>query len=524
MRSLSLSCLIVVASVLCSCAQLPKHYHAEKTTAITGTEDTALGSRSIALRQGLGDETRLVPIVDGVDAFYARVVLIKAAERSLDLQYFLWHKDLTGQVLLYFVLEAADRGVRVRLLLDDLDNQALDQELYALDRHPNISVRLFNPFANRSFKYVDFFTDTARVNRRMHNKSLTADNQYAIVGGRNIGDDYFYAQEDANFLDFDALITGPAVQEVSTEFDAYWNHQAVVPIDAFEQNTATDEDLAKLRIRLAKHLESAGGSPYADDVRSSRIVDALLRGGQFPAYVGVTDVVWDDPDKGLGKPVDEIVTMRDLMDPYINSLDKELILISPYYVPGEGRVQAIIEAIKKGVNVDLITNSYGSTDSSFVHAGYSRYRKELLAGGVKIYELKPSAKLEHRKGRTASESAAKLHTKAFIFDRKTVFIGSLNLDPRSIDINTEMGIVVHSPELAAELTKNLSEGRLNQAYELELVKSPAKSKGEFTVYAWNIEWLERVDGKIIRHTSEPGVGVWESIKLFFSSLAPESQI
>ena len=308
MKNLNFFPLTAVVLIVCSCAQMPKDYHAETTTAITGTDDTALGLRSIAVLQKHPDESRLIPLVDGVDAFYARATLVIAAERSLDLQYFLWRKGITGQVLLKLVLDAADRGVRIRMLLDDLDNQALDPELYALDTHPNISVRLFNPFVTRGFKYVDFVSDTARVNRRMHNKSFTADNQYTIIGGRNIGDDYFDAQEDTKFYDFDVLATGPVVHQVSAQFDTYWNHELAVPIYAFKQNTATADDLDRLRISLAEYGESVSDSQYADDVKSAKFADAL-RGDVYPAYTGGADVVFDDPDKGLGKPPEEITTM-----------------------------------------------------------------------------------------------------------------------------------------------------------------------------------------------------------------------
>jgi len=523
MKWLKVVSLTATVLILCSCAQLPKDYEVEKSTAITGTEDTALGLRSIAVRQGHMDESRVIPMIDGVDAFYARAALIQIAERSLDLQYFLWHKDLTGQVLLKHVLDAADRGVRVRMLLDDLDNQALDSEFYALDTHPNISIRLFNPFATRDFKIADFLADTARVNRRMHNKSFTADNQYSIVGGRNVGDEYFDAQEEVNFYDFDVLVTGPVVQKVSTEFDTYWNHEVVVPIDAFEQNTATAKDLERVRNELSEHRGSALKSKYADDVRSNSIADAL-RGEKYPAYVGGADVIYDDPDKGLGKSPDEIVTMKDLMRPYFRGSEHEVILISPYFVPGDSGVAGILDVVGNGISVNLLTNSYESTDSKMVHAGYSRYREPLLSGGVNIYELKSSSKSDRRAGKVAAKSAARLHTKVFIFDRKTIFIGSLNLDPRSIDINTEMGILFHSPEMAGKLASTLDQEGLEHVYELKLVRSPAKSKGEFTTYTWNIEWLERVDGETIRHTSEPDVGAWESIKLFFSGMAPESLI
>jgi putative cardiolipin synthase len=297
-------CVISVVSAFSACAQLPKDYPLETTSAITGTDDTALGLRSIAVRQEHPEKSRVIPLVDGVDAFYARAALTVMAERSLDVQYFLWHKDVTGQVLLKLVLDAADRGVRVRMLLDDLDNQALDLEFYALDTHPNISIRLFNPFATRGFKYIDFLTDPGRVKRRMHNKSFTVDNQYTIIGGRNIGDEYFDAREETNFYDMDVLATGPLVNSVSNVFDIYWNHEIVVPIYAFDQNTATADDLENVRQSLASFKQSQRDSRYADDVRSASIADAL-RGQVFPAYVGEADVIYDDPNKGLGMPPED---------------------------------------------------------------------------------------------------------------------------------------------------------------------------------------------------------------------------
>ena len=521
LKSFSLVGIVIVA---CSCAQLPTNYQAEKTTAITDTDDTALGLRSIAVRQALMDESRFIPVTNGVDAFFIRSALAVAAERSLDIQYFLWHKDLTGRILLKFVLDAADRGVRVRLLLDDLDNQALDPEFYALDTHPNISIRLFNPFVTRGFKYVDFLTDTARINRRMHNKSFTADNQYTIVGGRNIGDEYFDAETHSNFYDMDALATGPVVEKVSIQFDIYWNHETAVPVSAFKHNTATASDLENVRNSLTEYFESHRDSPYVDDLKAAGIVDAL-RGGKYPAYSGTAEVLYDDPGKGLGLDPDDYASMLDLLTPYLKNLKRELILISPYFVPGDSGVAAYTRGVKeKGLDVNVITNSYGSTDSPPVHAGYSRYREALLAGGVQIFELKSSSRKKRRKGSVASDSEASLHTKAFIFDRESVFIGSLNLDPRSIEINTEMGILYHSPEMARQMAHELGDGALEHVYELKLVKSPAESTGEFTTYTWNIEWLERVDGKIIRHTSEPDVGLWDQFILFFSGILPESQI
>ena len=520
MKALRIAVLGVVALIATSCAQLPKDYPVETSTAITGTEDTGLGLRSIAERQEDIRKSRLIPIVDGIDAFYARVSLVVSAERSLDIQYFLWHKDVTGQFLLKFVLEAADRGVRVRMLLDDLDNQRLDREFYALDTHPNISIRLYNPFAARGFKYFEFITDTNRVKRRMHNKSLTADNQYTIVGGRNIGDEYFDAKVDTNFWDLDVLATGPVVKQVSNVFDDYWNHELAVPVYAFDHNQATAGDLEKVRKSLAEFRQSHLDSRYVNDARAAAIADAL-RGDIFPGFVGEAYVIYDDPDKTLQKPADEWVSMEDLVEPYLTNLQRELILISPYFVPGNGMVEFLTELVEDGVDVGVITNSYRSTDAGVVHAAYSRYRKFLLAGGVQLYELNPGSRKD-RQSEVAFDSKASLHTKAFVFDRKTVFIGSLNLDPFSIDINTEMGIIFHSPEMAERIVAALDDRGLGYVYELKLVKSPPESKGEFTVFTWDIEWLEQVDGETIRHTSEPHVGPWETIKLFFQGFVPES--
>jgi len=235
--------------------------------------------------------------------------------------------------------------------------------------------------------------------------------------------------------------------------------------------------------------------------------------------------LYDDPDKGLGVDPEDYASMSDLMMPYLENLERELILISPYFVPGDSSVAAWTRVVKeKGLDVNVITNSYGSTDSPPVHAGYSRYREALLAGGVEIFELKSSSRKKRREGSVAADSAASLHTKAFILDRESVFIGSLNLDPRSLEINTEMGILYHSPEMARQMASDLSDGTLEHVYELKLVKSPAESKGEFTTYTWSIEWLERVDGETVRHTSEPDVGLWDQFILFFSGMLPESQI
>ena len=515
--------LLTAVFVLPSCAQLPTGYPIESTAAVTGTDSTTLGKRAAAELADHPGESMLVPLVDGVDAFYARASLIRAAERSVDAQYFLWHDDVTGRVLLKLLLDAADRGVRVRLLLDDLANEALDPEFYALDTHPNFSIRLFNPFPTRGFKYVDFLTDTRRINRRMHNKSFTVDNQFTILGGRNIGDKYFDAMEDVNFYDMDVLGAGPLVAKVSKQFDKYWNHEAVVPIYAFEQNRATEENLEKTRIELAELKERYKESPYADDVRASNFV-GFVTDERFPAFFGTAEVLYDDPDKGVVNPPGDVVTKMELVYPYLDRLKYELILISPYFVPRDDGVEFLNGYVEKGKTVDVITNSFSATDSGVVHAGYSRYRDALLGGGVELFEVKPDSRQFRRKGTVAFDSEASLHTKVFIFDREIVYIGSLNLDPRSIDINTEVGVMFHSPEMADIWVSEIMRTRLEHVYELERVRSPTESRGEFTYFTWNIEWVEHVDGETIRHKKEPSLSAWDTFILFLKGFVPEGQI
>ncbi len=512
-----------VLLALSACAQLPTNYPIEATTAITETDSTALGMRSAAKLEGHPGESMLIPLIDGVDAFYARTALVTAAERSIDVQYFLWHDDVTGKVLLKYILDAADRGVRVRLLLDDLANEALDPEFYALDTHPNISIRLFNPFPTRGFKYIDFFTHTRRINRRMHNKSFTVDNQFTILGGRNIGDKYFDAMEDTNFYDVDVLGTGPLVEKVSNQFDKYWNHETAVPIYAFGHNTATVEDLERTRVELSEFKNSHKNSRYADDVRASSLI-GFVSEGRFPAYFGVAEVIYDDPDKGLVNPPGDFVIKMDLIVPYLENLRHELILVTPYFVPRDDGVDALIGFVENGTTVDVVTNSFAATDSGVVHAGYSRYREALLAGGVELFEVKPDSRRDRREGSVAFDSEASLHSKVFIFDQEIVYIGSLNLDPRSIDINTEVGVMFHSPEMARVWAIELDDSRLDHVYELELVRSPEESRGEFTYFTWDIEWVEHVDDDVIQHKKEPNLSGWDKFILFFQGLVPEGQI
>ena len=259
----------VLACVIAGCSALPKQVARPATTALTGTEDTRLGRAAAGHLAAHPGQSAFHPISEGADAFVARVALIREADRSLDVQYYIFHADQTGLALLAEMLAAADRGVRVRLLLDDIHTKGADDALAAIDAHPNVEVRLFNPFANRGARWMDFATDFSRVNRRMHNKSMTADNQATIVGGRNIGDEYFQAKPDLDFSDLDLLAFGPIVPQVSRVFDQYWNSEEVYPLSAVRRGRApTEAEVSKLRAELSRRR--AGAERHALRGRAER--------------------------------------------------------------------------------------------------------------------------------------------------------------------------------------------------------------------------------------------------------------
>jgi putative cardiolipin synthase len=389
------------------------------------------------------------------------------AERSLDLQYYIWHGDQTGKQLTEHILAAADRGVRVRVLLDDVGSSAKDESLLALDGHPNIEVRLYNPITLRGARVLGSLLDFPRTTRRMHNKSLTADNQVTICGGRNIGDEYFGADEALDFADLDALAVGPVVREVSASFDVFWNSAAAYPITTINRRPVAPGALEKFRGHLSGE--------------ETQFVQRL-RNGELPFDWCKAWVVYDSPTKVESLPAVEERLLGQLR-PTVAGTKQELVIVSPYAVPGRKGLEFFREMRRRGVRVILVTNSLASTDTVAVHAGYSRYRKELLRMGVELYELKPSANATH---------TASLHAKSFAFDRRALFIGSFNLDPRSANLNTEMGVVFESPELSGPMIERLMV-RLDQiAWRVEVVPGPD--------HTTRLNWVSN-DG---RETVEPG--------------------
>ncbi|MEW6120318.1 MAG: phospholipase D family protein [Pseudomonadota bacterium] len=427
--------------------RLPSH-------AVSPHADSPL-RRQLASRIPAGDSGFHL-LADGHAALAARLALATRASHTLDVQYYLFHNDASGKWVAAALFDAAERGVRVRVLIDDIDTADKEVGLATLNAHPNIEVRLFNPFQTRSGNLVvrgwQALVDGVRLNRRMHNKAFIADNQLGITGGRNIGDEYFDAHRDLAFVDLDVLAAGTVVDAMSHSFDAYWNSEATVPAAALPVRTSRKR-LDAARARLQAFSRERRQSGYGRAVTAADPVPALLSGAR-PWTLAAADLIVDPPEKALDPtPPPSTLLVGQLAGLWIDPTQRALI-VSPYFVPGPMGMAYFRYWRHLGVKIDVLTNAYAASDVPLVHAGYANYRVPLLEAGVTLHELKPVA--EPIGGRlrdlSSGSSRASLHAKTFVFDDRHVFIGTFNFDPRSAVLNTEMGIVIHSPDLARAVT------------------------------------------------------------------------
>jgi putative cardiolipin synthase len=508
--------LVTAALLLAGCAGLPSVERAE-SHALPGAEATRLAKARDSILSTHPGESAFLPLVSGVDALLARIALAEVAERTLDAQYYIWRDDLTGRHFANALLRAADRGVRVRVLLDDVGASANDEVILALDAHPNIEIRLFNPVTTRTFRNLGMVGDFSRTNRRMHNKSFVADNHAAILGGRNIGDEYFEAGEVA-FSDLDVLTFGPGVAAVSRAFDEFWNAPPSIPVAGLLARKGEGAELDKLRASLAAFIAGQRDSPYVKNAQPR--MARMLAAGREGFSWGKAHVLHDDPAKVSRSRDDAAGHLLPQFSRLGIGLEREIMIVSPYFIPGDAGVAWMRGLVARGVRVTVLTNSLAATDVGMVHAGYSRYREALLEGGVRLYELKPSATREPKdKGDKPGfgSSRASLHAKTFFFDRKAVFIGSLNLDPRSIELNTEIGVVCESVALAEELSGKLEARLARVAWRLErVVDSSGRAR---------LEWIETGDEGERRLAGEPEVSAWRLLSVWFLGLLPiESQL
>ena len=390
---------------------------------------------------------------DGTEAFLIRAQSARLASQSLDVQTYIWHADLTGAYLGQVLLDAADRGVRVRLLVDDLDARAKNDGFAALAAHPDVEVRLFNPWVTRDGK-LSLAGESAfsfkRINRRMHNKSWIADNRIAVVGGRNVGDEYFGAGEEVNFVDLDFAMLGPVVRDVSDTFDRFWNSPSAYPMEALDPEGVNEAALMKLRNGLAARSAEARESRYATGLRGDDLVERMIQGNWPLQWSSQYEFISDDPGKVTMNKRDVKRTHVGVsIVPMLQESRERVAIISPYFVPGEEVTEAFSRMAGSGKSVRVLTNSLVANDVAAVHGGYSRYRKALLEGGVQLWELKPAG--EPGNSSLFGSSGASLHTKAFVVDGEKLFVGSYNLDPRSTWLNCEQGVMVEDVVLAREV-------------------------------------------------------------------------
>ena len=484
----------VLAALAAGCVVLPSQEGRPESAALADTQHTRLGAAVAPLAAAHPGETGIHALTEGPDAFAARVLLAAAAERSIDAQYYIWHPDETGLLLLEALSQAARRGVRVRLLLDDQNTRGMDAILAAFAALPGAQLRLYNPFAHRSARLLDYVADFTRVNRRMHNKAFIADNQVAVVGGRNIGNEYFGAGGAVPFLDLDVVAIGAAVAEVSAEFDLYWRSASAYPAQRLvgRADAAMQEALAA---RFAAVHADPDSRSYVRALRETALVGQLLD-RRLPFEWAAARLVRDDPAKTLDRESRTDVLMLSAVLAGESRAQRSLDIISPYFVPGERGAEFLEDLARGGVRIRVLTNSLAATDVAVVHSGYAKRRCRLARAGVRLFELKPVAEGRQRKDKPDSmSSAARLHAKTFAADGERIFVGSFNFDPRSALLNTEMGLVIRSATLARRLGASLDEAAPLVAYEVR------PREGEPC-----IEWIERSAAGEVRHAAEPATG------------------
>ncbi|WP_286979214.1 phospholipase D family protein [Pseudomonas sp.] len=494
---------------LAGCSSLPSLTSRPESVALGQDEaqNTRLGKALQPLVSSHPGESGIYPLDNPRDAFAARVLLANAAERTLDVQYYIWRGDTTGTLLMQALLDAAERGVRVRLLLDDNGTSGIDRELAALDSHANIEVRLFNPFRTRSAKWTGFITDFKRSNRRMHNKSFTADNRASIIGGRNVGDAYFGATDGVLFADLDVISVGPVVSDVSSSFDRYWASESAYAVNDFlPKADAAEREAIGAAATSIEHNSKANA--YVTALKNLPFISKLLD-GELELIWASTRMVSDDPAKGLGKAAPDGLLINRISNILV-APTHHVELVSPYFVPTKVGVDAFSELSQSGVKVRVLTNAFEATDVPAVHAGYAKSRKDLLNAGIEIYEVRRLAPTSKQaKGRNSfGSNGSSLHAKTFAVDGSRVFVGSFNFDPRSANLNTELGFVIDSPHLAQRMQVAFDRDLRQFAYQLKLDEQG------------NIIWLEQDADRQIIHTKEPGSSLWSRSMVGFLSILP----
>jgi phosphatidylserine/phosphatidylglycerophosphate/cardiolipin synthase-like enzyme len=544
---------VLVMALAAGCGSLPDKPERKASKALPPATETPLAL--IAKASTVDPEQsgfRLMPT--GQFALQARIELARRAERTLDVQYYQIHNDQTGRYLLRTLRDASLRGVRVRLIMDDLYTAGEDPLLLALDAHPNVEIRLFNPFPTGRQSLLTRFTanlhDFNRVHRRMHNKLFIADGVMAVAGGRNIGDEYFMASAGANFIDLDTFVIGAILPRLSSLFDEYWNSPRVYPLRAIVGTTQSDDELQREFERLTatdaappsprvvsgppesglsstiEVAEGAAGTPEPEapppnDVLGYSPIVQELDAGKLGLIWAPAQAYADNPDKVIGRvsnyggvAIDDVDSVRYNVVEMARRARKDVVITSPYLVPGIDGMQTFREVVKRGAKITLITNSLAATDEPVVHTGYRRYRPQMLGLGIELYELSPQRVSRSLRLGRFSTSIGRLHAKSAVVDKQNVFIGSLNFDPRSDQHNTEMGLFIESPALAEQVLKLVGVIRQQGAYRVTLAENGK-----------DLVWTTTGPGGKEQVVEEPETDIWTRMMLeLLSIVVPEGML
>jgi putative cardiolipin synthase len=520
-----LSFVVLIVALISGCASLPpgSDFPRIASSALAHPEETRLGRQfESAAREHDGNSGfRIIPV--GANGFLMRMQMINAAERTLDLQYFIFRGDDTGRLLTDAVLHAADRGVRVRVLIDDGETVAGDEQISGLAAHHSVEIRIFNPFAYRGhttlFRGIEFMFNASRLDYRMHNKLLVVDNAVALIGGRNIGDEYFQIDPEGQFADDDVFVAGPIAQKLSATFDEYWNNALAIPAEALSRKESSHAALREHREESNEQSPQlkAEGFDYLKRVATGEPFDGIIS-GRLPLIWAHAQLISDSPDK---KKVESGAMVGRLMHrPVANAtaaVQSELLMITPYLIPGKEGMQLFKDLRQRNVRVRILTSSLESSTVLLAQSGYMQYRVPLLEDGVELYEIRSLLGNTRGSGQTKAISSYgnySLHAKLFVFDRQRLFIGSMNFDQRSMHLNTEIGLIIDSPELAQQIAARF-EAMVQPANAYRLALRPNDAGG-----APSLVWRTQEDGKAVEYDTEPARSDWQRFEVNILSLLP----
>ena len=518
--------LCCATAFLTACATRPPAtaFDRQVTHALPATENTPLHTALAPLEAAHPDQSGFRVLASGTDALQMRIALARAATKTLDMQYYIANEDTTGKLLLGAALYAADHGVRVRMLVDDLNFKDIDQVMAGLNSHDNIEIRVFNPFGSAQQgvfeRTTNVFTQLGHFTRRMHNKAMIADNQIAIVGGRNLGDEYFSASETLQFRDLDVLAAGPITADVSASFDDYWNSSIAYPLRVLNKQKFDAKELDKTRDDLRQHWRT-NADPYNAKPLNATPLATQIANDQLGLTWAPAEFKADLPEKIVHPSPDYVSPPMQRLGELMRDAQKDFLIISPYFVPHDSGVKAAGELTHRGVRIAVLTNSLAATDAVAVQAGYSPFRVPLLKQGVELYEFKPQQDTP-RAGVAGSRSRASLHAKTYVIDRKILVIGSMNLDPRSANLNTELALVIHSPVLAEQVAGIFERATApEESYRVTLADDAQLAYlRSIGAPLSPLVWTDVEDGKRRTYIFDPQAGLYRNALTGLFSLLP----